>query len=114
MHRLDQRTALPKREKYPRWIFCALPVLNIGVAAYCLARDRHAFFAVGGVVVGMALLWNLYRTLNSGEIYGGIGQRPLHTRLDSPFGYWFSVILYGVLYILTLVIPPLVKYSASQ
>ena len=112
MHRLDYMTPIQRRVRYPRWMFYVLFVMNVGVAVYCFTHDRHAFTAVGGMIVGGALLWNLYHALNHDEIQGGRHQ-PFFTRIGSPFGYWVSLVLYAVLYILTLVVPPIVRYSDS-
>lgn len=113
MHHLDYMTPLPKNARVPVWVFFALLTLNVGVAVYCLTHDRHAFTAVGGLLVGGTLLWNFHRALNYDEISAGNGRRPMFTRADSPLGYWLSLALYSVLYVLCLVIPPLVRYSDS-
>ena len=95
-------------------MFFALLALNVGVAVYCLTHDRHAFAAIFGLVFGGALLWNIHRALNYDEISAGSGQRPLFTREHSPLGYWISLTLYALLYVLCVIIPPLVRYSDSQ
>jgi hypothetical protein len=72
-------------------------------------EDTHA---LGALVFGAALLWNLHRAFNFDEISGGTRQPALWSRSRSPVGFWFSVILYAALYIMCLVVPLLVKYSA--
>lgn len=68
MHRLDYMAPFPTRPRVPPWVFLAMLTLNIGVAVYCLTHDRHVFAAIGGVLVGGTLLWNLHRALNHDEI----------------------------------------------
>jgi len=110
---IAKMTPIPRKPKFPRWVFFALFSLNVADAVYCLTHDRHAFTAIGGLVFAAALLWNLYHAVNHGIIPGSTGEPPLWTRTLSPVGFWFSLILYLVLYILSLLIPPLVRYSAA-
>ena len=114
MHRLDYMTPPPTKPRVSLWVFSVLLASNVGVAVYCLTHDRHAFTAIGGLVVGGALLWNFHRALNHDEISAGSGRRPMFTRAGSPVGYWISLILYAALYVRCLVIPPLVRYSDSR
>ena len=107
-------TPLTKKARFPLWLFFALLVLNVGVSVFSLTHGRHAFTAIGGLLFGSALLWNINRALNHDEISAGCGQRPLFTREHSPLGYWVSLTLYAFLYVLCIVIPPFVRYSESQ
>lgn len=102
------------KRRVPLWVFFMLLALNVSVAVYCLTHDRHAFTAIGGLLFGGALLWNIHRALNHDEISAGSGQRPFFIRQRSPVGYWFWFTLHVVLYVLCVVIPLLVRYSDSR